>query len=108
MVRWKVLPRHALSILGIQFVSAAAMHGYCGEYFANTATVGRCTRPTWMIRSPLASRKSAVVFANPAVPAKNPANASLRCTIVVFVVIRFVAARTNAGAATAYVDARMR
>ena len=48
--------------------------------------VGRCTRPTWMIRSPFASRKSAVVLANPAVPARNPASASFFSTIVVVVV----------------------
>ena len=103
---WKVLSRQASSIRGIQLVMAVAMQGYCGEYLASTSTVGRCTRPTWMIRWPLASRKSAVVFANPAVPARNPASWSFFATIVVLVVISAVAARTRSGAATAYVLAR--
>ena len=59
-----------------------------------------------MIRWPFASRKSAVVFANPAVPARNPASWSFFSTMVVLVVISAVAARTRSGAATAYVLAR--
>ena len=103
---WKVLSRQASSIRGIQLVMAVAMHGYCGEYFANTSTVGRCTAPTRMIRWPFASRKSAVVLAKPAVPARKPDRASFFSTIVVEVVISALAARTRSGAATAYVLAR--
>ena len=44
-----------------------------------------------MIRPPLASRKPDASFANPAVPAKNPASTSFFCTIVVLVVMWAVA-----------------
>src|SRR6476469_4673030 len=106
MVRWNVLLRHAPSMRGSHWTRDWVKQGYCREYFANRATVGRCTRPTWMIRSPFASRKSAVVLANPAVPARNPASASFFWTMVVFVVTSAVAALTRFGAATAYVLAR--